>query len=461
VGNKTIIFICLLQKMDSPDLLLPSLPAGFECGETTAIKARSGVGVDGVAIDTKLEDSYGEDDDVDDDLPVTFYCTVPIIGNEDEDDNHDADGNISSGRKQRTKTSTTTLYFGCRRPSFGVLTSNEDRLQEGEYDASSVDRNMFDKGYTLAGSTGFCVWAGARFIVEALVVHTDMCKVINNNNTRDPLDPLGRWHNCIRNGGRVLELGSGVGFLGISLAWAGAEVLLTDLPTLVHNAIRPNLQRNSKLFSQQHQRQHKQQNQEETPPLLSGDGVVPPLWLTSNIRKSISHNSCSTDGYIEETSSTMLEEPAYRIGRGWASTTPLDWSVHVMEQLSRTQLNSIDVIVASDCAWLASMLDMLLDTVEALFDAKAGQRNVDNDDDDDDDDDIGNNNHGPPSFLMAFQRRDRNIGSATFTTMDTLSDAVTKRGWTLQSRAWRPITLVDGTKTSVFLVEILSKALSS
>jgi len=98
------------------------------------------------------------------------------------------------------------------------------------------------------------------------------------------------------------------------------------------------------------------------------------------------------------------------------------------------------VIVASDCAWLASLLELLLDTVAAIWEQRRTRQQMDD----------GN----CPKFLMAFQRRDKNIGSALFTTVTHLEQTIQQRGWTLRLLAWRPVTKVDGTETDVRLVEI-------
>ena len=305
---------------DDPQLLLLPIE-GFSCRES-------------------IEDD--SESECQSDLPVIFHCSLPPS---------------ASRVKQYT--------FGCRKPSFDALSSGEESVED--FDASAVDPNFFDVGYSLAGSTGFCVWAGARFMVESFALSRD----------RLALPDI-----C---GCRVLELGAGVGLLGTMLAGEGAEVLLTDLRTLVDNAISPNLSRNA-----------------------IDSKVESPRWLCSESDENI----------------------VYSIGKGWASAKPLDWSRPVEDQLCDDQLQNIDIVVASDWAWLASMLDMLLDTVASLF------------------------RKGASSFFMAFQRREKNVGHALFTTEAHLCETVGKRGWSLSLRAWRPVVLTDKTETVVRLVEI-------
>jgi hypothetical protein len=51
----------------------------------------------------------------------------------------------------------TTLEFRCRGPSCGALEAEEDAAVLDEEDSSVVDPNFFDRGYSMAGSTGFKV----------------------------------------------------------------------------------------------------------------------------------------------------------------------------------------------------------------------------------------------------------------------------------------------------------------
>lgn len=201
----------------------------------------------------------------------------------------------------------------------------------------------------------------------------------------------------IAHGARVIELGAGVGLLGTTLAWAGAQVLLTDLPTLTESAIQPNLIRNS--------------SSKETTTAAQVVVPPPPSWLANLL-----------DQHGEPT--------VRRVGNGWAASTSIDWTIPLESQIPLEQRQAVDIIVASDCIWLASLLDSLLDTAQSLFD------------------------HGASTLLMAFQKREMNIGSATFTTIQHLLDALKNRGWSIQSRAWRPVTLLDGTETEAYLLEI-------
>mmetsp|Transcript_32897 Transcript_32897/g.59331 ORF Transcript_32897/g.59331 Transcript_32897/m.59331 type:complete len:327 (+) Transcript_32897:111-1091(+) len=283
----------------------------------------------------------------------------------------------------------TELEFNCREPSCGALEGDEKaaKLADDDY---TVDPNFFDEGYSMAGATGFKVWTGSRLLIETLAwPQSDDC------------ERLKEIQKVISSGAQLIELGSGVGVVGTYLSAIGSQVLLTDLPTLVENAIDCNLLRNKKIPA--------------SIPILSSDENACPSWL-------------APDGM--------------RIGKGWANSTSLDWTFPLDEQLTKDQSSSIDFIIASDVVFLASMLTSLLNTVQSLFNASSSNN---------------------PSFILSFQRRDAKDGeeSATFTTVNGVIAAVEKRGWSLDCLAWRPVTVrkeADGAviddESEVFVFEI-------
>ncbi|KAL7540359.1 hypothetical protein ACHAWF_006657 [Thalassiosira exigua] len=270
------------------------------------------------------------------------------------------------------------LKFNCREPSCGALEGGEDaaKLSDEDY---TVDPNFFDDGYSLAGSTGFKVWTGSRLLIEALAwPQSDDCERLKSIQSR------------ICNGARLIELGAGVGVVGTYLGAMGAQVLLTDLPTLVENSIDCNLLRN------------------KTTTISSSDavGVCPP-WL-------------APDGI--------------RIGSGWANSTPLDWTHALDEQLTEDQRSPIDFIVASDVVFLASMLSSLLNTVNSLF--KASSHN------------------NPSFILSFQRRdAEDGEESVAFTTVKGVVAAVKGRGWFIDCLSWRPVTVRKEKKGTVYKEE--------
>lgn len=223
----------------------------------------------------------------------------------------------------------------------------------------------------------------------------------------DDCNRLKEIQQCICNGARLIELGAGVGVVGTYLSAIGSQVLLTDLPTLVENAIDCNLARNEKITA-----------------LISNTNTDTPAktcpqWLPDGVQ----------------------------MGNGWAATFSLDWTQPLNEQLTTEQSSAIDFVVASDVVFLVSMLNSLFDTVDSIFKASS------------------NNN---PSFILSFQRRDAKEGeeSSSFTTVKGVMSAVEDRGWICECLAWRPVAVrkeeSDGTvtdaKSEVFVFEIKPKS---
>lgn len=267
-----------------------------------------------------------------------------------------------------------TLQFNCREPSCGALEGEETAatLTDEDY---AVDPNFFDSGYSMAGSTGFKVWTGSRLMIETLT--WPQCEI-------DPERLVGIRRRLLGGAARVVELGAGVGVVGTYLAAVGATVLLTDLATLVENAIDSNLLQNEGIAT-------------DGDDYDTNNNNPPPSWLESS-------SNCR------------------RIGKGWAATTPLDWTCPIDEQLTKEQSESIDLVIASDVVFLVSMLTSLLDTVESIFKSSS---------------------HNNPSFILSFQRRDAKDGeeSSSFTTVNRIISSVKKRGWTIDCLAWRPVTV--------------------
>ena len=321
---------------------------------------------------------------------IKFSCTIPHNKNsstQKTDIDHDDDDKVS------------VLHFRCRDQSVGFLNSNENSASSDDGDTKNnldsvhevVDPNFFDSGYTLAGRTGFQIWAGSRVMMEGLIPwwiddtsygddkNRCCCQLVQNVSAWDKLK---YYQEFISNGAKILELGSGVGVVGTSLAAIGGQVLLTDLPTLVDYSLWPNLIINSS-------------NGGNKTAITSTDDHAP-SWLGKDALRI--HNS------------------------GWASTTSMDWSKPLKSQLSQEQIDEIEIIISCDCVWLVSMLDGLLDSVSSVFESTKAK-------------DV--------SFLMSFQRRDTKDGSqsSTFTTVDRVLSSVEERGWKLDCLAWRPVTV--------------------
>ena len=375
------------QNLKDPSLLLSPHPS-FKCGET--IKPES--------------DGYDSDEEVG---RVEFSCTIPTP-NCDSDPNKQVDVNTNETNKKTE--STTTLRFRCRDQSVGFLLSNETSASDDQENLDSchetMDPNFFDSGYTAAGRTGFQIWAGSRVMMETLLPWPCPASSGRLVNSLDANGRIEKYRRLVLNGAKILEFGSGVGVVGTSLAAVGAQVLMTDLPSLVDYSLKPNIIANataaiSTLCDRHNNGERKGSNDHQ--------------------------NNAIEDENIEKEQSILpswLGIEAEPIHKGWTSAMALDWTKPVEEQLNPEQMHDIRVIISCDCVWLVSMLDGLLNSVSSVFETSKS---------------------GDIAFLMSFQRRDTKEGnqSPTFTTVERVLSSVEARGWKLKCLAWRPV-LVKG-----------------
>ena len=262
-----------------------------------------------------------------------------------------------------------------------------------------MDPFFFDSGYTLAGRTGFQIWAASRILIEYLASPTPLS--LQQEKMPKGLEALCNWRHRIANDNlNIIELGSGVGLVGACLAARGANVMLTDLPTLVENATEPNLSKNQHIEAE---------------------------------------SKSQRPGWFQDYNAKPL-------GKGWAATAPLDWTQPIEEQLPVDLCENIDVVVSSDCVWLVSMLDGLLDTVASIFRSSSKK----------------NRGHYP-TFLMSFRRRDPKTAaskdddeSSIFTTAESVIAEMKARQWTVKCLSWQWCHN-ETPKKEVFLFEIRPK----
>ena len=262
------------------------------------------------------------------------------------------------------------LIFNCRDKSSGVLLDSEPKVSKSEAEDNHVANPFFfEKSYSLEAATGFQPWPGSRLMVEAFT-----CDMKS--------EKTDYWQERLSNKDlSILEVGAGVGMVGVALAAAGGRVIISDLPVLTKHGIIPNLKRNG---------QHCED------PSQKDLGLI-------------------------ETSE------CFRIGRGYAQATVLDWTKAVSEQLPQTTSSNLDVIVGCDCLFLRKLVDPLLSIVSTLFEQTPKCK-----------------------FLFTYQRRNM---MGLFIGLEELLKRIDQRGWSVECLAWRTIHVEDDGEHELYLFE--------
>lgn len=185
------------------------------------------------------------------------------------------------------------------------------------------DANFFDEDYSVAATTGFSVWEGARMLLDMLLdgVGDDQTvdRGVGGETCAEALSGL--------RGRRVLELGAGTGFAGLALAAAGCRVLLTDLPAVVEQSVVPNLAMNA------------------LEGVAGGD-----------------------EG--EEAGSGWAGEVA--VGDGFAAAAAFDWTKPVTAEGMGNDPRRAEVLVAAEALWLRELVEPFVATVAACLAPRGG-----------------------------------------------------------------------------------------
>ena len=198
------------------------------------------------------------------------------------------------------------------------------------------DPYFFEADYSVAASTGMLMWEGSWSAIE-LLRRPAGGEGGEGGEGGDKGGGLGegdgegeggggdlgvgsaaRWLQQLVRGRKVVELGSGIGLLGLCLAAAGGHVLLTDVPSVVECTLGPNVE-------------------------ASG----PPHHADPQ----------QLGGWRE----------ARRVGPGSAAAQPLDWWKPIEEQRGENDPREAEVVVAAECVWLRELIEPFVKTVLALL----------------------------------------------------------------------------------------------
>mmetsp|Transcript_26917 Transcript_26917/g.58781 ORF Transcript_26917/g.58781 Transcript_26917/m.58781 type:complete len:312 (+) Transcript_26917:61-996(+) len=205
---------------------------------------------------------------------------------------------------------------------------------------TGLDEYFWEPDYTLAGSTGFLLWPGSWVVIDLL---------------------RGRLGQLLR-GKRLVELGSGTGLAGLCAAAAGAHVLLTDLPSVLHGILDANVARNARSSASSSDQSTSASPAPDTPA-----GVRYP----DSSSQACTSAACGGDSRTSAAKPWAGSVPVGTCG-GTATTMPLDWSVPLGQQLSAPAArgnnpSTTDYILACDVVWLKELLHPMRDVVVQLL----------------------------------------------------------------------------------------------
>lgn len=242
-------------------------------------------------------------------------------------------------------------------------------------EADWQDENFFDADYSVAAATGSLMWDGSWACIELL---------------RNPSS----WFTQILHSKRVVELGAGVGLLGLCLAAAaGSHVLLTDVPAIVDGTLTPNIAANAS--------------------------------SSSSAESSASGNS------------SWLGSSRFGEQGGTAVAQGLDWERPVDAQREFNGDNDpldAEVVLAAECVWLAELVEPFVRTVLALM---RGPRH--------------------PPCVLAFRDRSK-AESTTFSSADSVVARFVAAGCDVQEHEQCDAPEARGLYTRFFVVRLAPRA---
>eukprot|EP00055_Hartaetosiga_balthica_P008926 m.34410 g.34410 ORF g.34410 m.34410 type:complete len:338 (+) comp6530_c0_seq1:84-1097(+) len=216
--------------------------------------------------------------------------------------------------------------------SSGTLVIYRHNMEEQD----QVSSCFFDEDYTIATETGFTFWPGTTFLMDYITKEMRLDKGFDEHHAPATIDVAGK---------KIVELGSGIGMLGLYLASIGAHVLMSDVPSVAQDVLKLNIEKN---------------------------GHVP-----EKLRYSCSNNNSNSGDKNQANSNIVLELPwrtSMWVGSrgGSAGYMALDWTVDLDKQNEDGNFNpwDVDMLVAAETVWLKELVQPYVQTVVSLMKRK-------------------------------------------------------------------------------------------
>ena len=237
-------------------------------------------------------------------------------------------------------------------------------LRHNVEEDDGVQANLFDEDYTVAAATGFTIWPGSQVMLDFLTAkcsHNTASSAAQRNTNAHAASQqqqqqlqqqLQRVVGKNLVGKRVVELGSGIGLLGLALAAHGAHVLMTDVRPVVEDILQLNIDNNNTSTTaeqdaavdkgEEEEEEEREEKEEEEEEEVSGP------WPKAK---------CICDST-----------------RGTASCMPLNWVKDTQQQCSALEAWNTDMIIAAETIWLKELVDPFVNTICTLLDLANSHR---------------------------------------------------------------------------------------
>eukprot|EP00043_Microstomoeca_roanoka_P010732 m.101788 g.101788 ORF g.101788 m.101788 type:complete len:381 (+) comp14987_c0_seq1:108-1250(+) len=282
-------------------------------------------------------------------------------------------------------------------------------LRHNVEESDAVSAHLFDEEYTVAAATGFTIWPGSRVMMdffansphlshnsstissnikqqgeqqgeeqgqgqgqeqgkehaeqqgeeqgeqtgddesqaeEQLQVTQDDEHLFIAELSKESRDAVNGLRGAGLRGMRVVELGSGIGLLGLYLASLGAHVLMTDVRPVVEDILTINTHRNQDQEGSDASDSHARKNEDMESQIAKAQAVTASApWLNS---VCISQKT-----------------------QGTATCMTLDWTRDLDAQATSILPWDADLILAAETIWLKELIDPFVNTVKGLLDRAA------------------------------------------------------------------------------------------